>query len=81
MATNYDDRLIRMSLDRIAHALEAIARSKDPGFKTLAEAKTLAAEAKPKRETGADTGAQSARRSQRARRGARRSLSVGRRPA
>lgn len=35
----YDDRLIRSSLDRIAHALEAIARSKDSDFKTLAETK------------------------------------------
>ena len=44
MASTYDDRPIRITLDRIAHALEAIARSKDPSFKTQAEAR---AEAKP----------------------------------
>jgi hypothetical protein len=48
---DYDDRALRGILNRIAHALEAIARSTDPNFRTAAETK-----AEPETSTGPPAG-------------------------
>jgi hypothetical protein len=56
---DYDDRALRGLLNRIAHALEAIARATDPKFKTLAETARVDQPADVERATGTDKGPQS----------------------